>query len=379
MSGSTDSVIAEADVAIVGAGIVGLAHAYEARRRGLDVVVVDRDERAVGASVRNFGHCFVSGSAAGDPLEVALEARERWRVLGRRAGFGVIEAGTLVVAREADELAVLEAAAAEPARAAALVTAREATELAPIPGDGIIGGLHARLDLRVDPREAVDALAGYLERELGVRFVRGAAVRGVALPAIETSKGRLRAERCVVCPGPDVQTLYAGAFAARAGLTRVKLQMLRVAAPDSSRYGPALLTGLSLLRYPGFSVQAGAAAVRERLRRDAPELVRHGIHLIVTQRPGGDLIVGDTHEYAMTVSPFGDESLDELVVAEARRLLGVRRLRVLERWHGVYPTAPGDPFFVDEPEPGVLLVAIVSGVGMTTALGLAPRVLDRWG
>jgi glycine/D-amino acid oxidase-like deaminating enzyme len=45
-----------ADLVVVGAGVVGLAHAIEARARGLSVVVVERDARAVGASVRNFGH-----------------------------------------------------------------------------------------------------------------------------------------------------------------------------------------------------------------------------------------------------------------------------------------------------------------------------------
>jgi D-hydroxyproline dehydrogenase subunit beta len=378
ISATPTSPLAHADVAVVGAGIVGLAHAYEAHRRGFSVVVIDRDERAVGASVRNFGHCFVAATAAGRPLEVALEARERWLALSRQAGFAVLECGSLVVTREEDELAVLEATAAEAARGAAVVSPAEVGELAPVALDGVVGALHARLDLRIDPREAVDALARYLEHDLRVRFVRGAVVRDLALPTVRTSLGRVHAERCIVCPGPDLQTLYGEVFAARRGLTRVKLQMLRVAAPNGTRYGPALLTGLSLLRYPAFSAQAEAAAVRQRLERDAPELVRHGIHLIVTQRPGGDLIVGDTHEYAMTVSPFGDESLDRLVLAEAARLLGFDDLRVLERWHGVYPTAPGDPFLIEEPEPGVQLVAVVSGVGMTTALGLAPHVLDRW-
>ena len=37
------------DLAVVGAGIVGLAHALAGARRGLRVVVIDRDARANGA------------------------------------------------------------------------------------------------------------------------------------------------------------------------------------------------------------------------------------------------------------------------------------------------------------------------------------------
>jgi hypothetical protein len=152
--------------------------------------------------------------------------------------------------------------------------------------------------------------------------------------------------------------------------------MLRVAGAAVGRYRPALLTGLSLLRYPAFTAQPGFDRLRERLANERPELVAAGIHLIVTQLPDGDLILGDTHEYGDPVSPFRLERLDELVLAEGRRLLGVERLDVRERWPGVYPVAPGDPFLIEEPLPGVRLVEVVSGVGMTTALGLAPRVLD---
>jgi hypothetical protein len=153
--------------------------------------------------------------------------------------------------------------------------------------------------------------------------------------------------------------------------------MLRVASPHDRAFAPALLTGLSLLRYPGFSAQPGIGHVRERLEAERPELMARGIHLIVTQLPGGDLIIGDTHEYGMTVSPFGDEQLDRLLLTEAHELLGAPRLEVRERWQGVYPYAPGDPFLVTAPLPGVRVVEVVAGIGMTTALGLAPLVLDE--
>jgi glycine/D-amino acid oxidase-like deaminating enzyme len=54
------------DLIVVGAGIVGLAHAYTAAKRGLSVCVVERDAACVGASIRNFGFITVTGQGAGD-------------------------------------------------------------------------------------------------------------------------------------------------------------------------------------------------------------------------------------------------------------------------------------------------------------------------
>lgn len=368
----TGSPAIETDVCIVGAGIMGLAHAFEARARGLTVTVLERDDRATGASVRNFGHVIVSAMAAGDALDAALVARERWLDLGRRAGLTVREAGTVIVARAEDELAVLGGVAADPRRGARLVTAREIAALAPIPTGHVCGGLHAAADLRVDPRRAVSALAGLLESDPGARVVWRAPVYQVEPGRVTSAVGVVRAPAIVVCPGPDHDWLAPELAPRRPGLTRCKLQMLRVAAPGGRRYDPALLTGLSLLRYPGYSAQPGADALARRIEAERPELVAAGVHLIVTQLPDGDLIIGDTHEYGATVSPFGEERLDELVLAEARRLLG-GRLRVSQRWHGVYASAPGDPFAIVVPRPGVAVAEVVSGVGMTTALGLAGR------
>lgn len=49
------------DVAVVGAGILGLAHAFAASRRGLRVAVFERSSAPLGASIRNFGMILVTG------------------------------------------------------------------------------------------------------------------------------------------------------------------------------------------------------------------------------------------------------------------------------------------------------------------------------
>jgi FAD dependent oxidoreductase TIGR03364 len=375
--------VIDADLCVVGAGIVGLAHALEARRRGLRVALLDRDRRAVGASVRNFGHAFISGVASGADLDCALRSRERWVELGARAGISVREAGTLVVARETDELAVLEGAASDPRRRARMVTARQAGELAPIPTDQLLGAMHGTLDLRVDPREAVAGLATLLDDDEGAQLIWGTCVHAVEPGQVLAGQTVVRAPLILMCPGPDLAGLPAGARAGLGELTLSKLQMLRVASPGNRRYPPALLTGLSLIRYPAFTAQDGADAVRERLVAQRPDLVEAGIHLIVAQLPDGDLILGDSHEYGDTPTPFGSEQIHELLLAEARRLLGVDALEVRERWIGVYPTAAGghlatagDHLAVSAPFPGARVVEVISGLGMTMALGAAGGVLD---
>ncbi len=127
------------DVVVVGAGIVGLAHAAEASARGQSVVVVERDERAVGASLRNFGHGGVTAQA-GRALRLARVARQRWLELGRVAGFWVGETGAVVVARADDERAVLEELAAERDDEVVLLDPGGVRERAPVDSSGVVGG-----------------------------------------------------------------------------------------------------------------------------------------------------------------------------------------------------------------------------------------------
>jgi glycine/D-amino acid oxidase-like deaminating enzyme len=77
------SLDASTDVAIVGAGILGLAHAAAAVKRGLRVTVFERSEIAVGASIRNFGQMLVTGQPPGIMLDLARQGRVAVRAQSR--------------------------------------------------------------------------------------------------------------------------------------------------------------------------------------------------------------------------------------------------------------------------------------------------------
>ena len=67
------------DAAVVGAGVLGLAHAYHLARRDLRVAVFERHPAARGASVRNFGMLWPVGQPAGERYELARRSVEGWR------------------------------------------------------------------------------------------------------------------------------------------------------------------------------------------------------------------------------------------------------------------------------------------------------------
>ena len=87
------------DLAVVGAGIVGLGCAFAAAGRGKRVVVIDRDAQANGASVRNFGFVTVTGQAAGEMWRRARRSRDVWAEIAADAGLPILHEGLLLPVR----------------------------------------------------------------------------------------------------------------------------------------------------------------------------------------------------------------------------------------------------------------------------------------
>ncbi|MDP9028606.1 MAG: TIGR03364 family FAD-dependent oxidoreductase [Actinomycetota bacterium] len=363
------------DVLVVGAGIVGLSHALAAVERGLSVTIIDRDTRAVGASVRNFGHACVTAQS-GELLDLALVAREKWLRYGALAGFFRVESGALAVARSAAESAVLEELSASREEGQVqLLTAHAVREWVGAASDPRIrGGALLRDDLRVDPREAVGALAAWLAEQPGVTFHWRTSYLGAEGGVVRTSRGDFRAERTIICVGHDLDLLYPE-LADQHQVERCALQMARVAAPTGFTLAPAVLTGTSMLRYPAFAETDAAAALRVEMASEHPDLLDIVANVMFTQRPDGTLIVGDSHRYALTQDPFLAEPTSDTLLAEIRRILGIE-LTVVERWQGVYASSPQHPYLIAEPSPGVTTAIVTSGVGMTISLGLAEKTFS---
>jgi FAD dependent oxidoreductase TIGR03364 len=368
-----------ADIAIVGGGILGLAHAYMAARKGLSVVVFERSPKAAGASVRNFGMIWPIGQASGAAHQMALRSREIWLEVLDRAHLPYLATGSVHVTYRDDEAAV----------------AREFSELAPTLGydchwlsqeavsartqavraAGLCGGLWSPVELTVDPRSILAKLPLFLAEQMNVEFRYGCAVHSIALPRVEAGGERWEVDGAIVCSGHDFETLFPCLLRA-SGLTRCKLQMMRTAPqPDGWRLGPSLAGGLTLRFYPAFEICSTLPRLKQRIASEMPDYDRWGIHLLVSQTEHGELTLGDSHEYGQAVDIFDKPEIDRLILSYARSFLQAPALDIVQRWHGVYAKHPERPFISIEPAPGVRIVTAPGGSGMTLSFGLAEQTV----
>ena len=369
----------QADVAVVGAGILGLAMAYHLALQGKSVVVFERSPRALGATVRNFGLVWVIGQQAGQVYERALYGREVWKELAAQTGLSCKETGSLHLAYHRDEVDVLEEFVQTPGIHSSLLTPDAAAgKSGAFKKEGLKAALWSPMEMSVNPREAAAVIAGFLQARHAVQFRFQTAVNHIAMPFIETKNEQWKVEQVYVCSGSDFETLYPASFAA-APITKCKLQMMRtIPQPAGWELGPALSTGLSLIHYASFAHCKSLEALRNRMHDTLPEYVQYGIHLLVSQNGAGELSIGDSHEYGDEVDPFDKELINQLILQYLPNFLQVPTLDIQERWHGVYPKLTnGATELALQPEKGVTIVNGMGGAGMTLSFGLARDIVAK--
>jgi FAD dependent oxidoreductase TIGR03364 len=374
-------------VVIVGSGIVGLAHALRAREEGFEVTVLERDERPLGASVRNFGTLWPIGCVFGPERDQALFGVQRWRELAREADFWLADSGSLSLAYREEAWSVLGEFAASRAHGG---EERNADfELLDVPAiarrwpavetAGLRGALWSRAEAQVQPAQALAALQRHaLARGIAVHC--GSLVSRVEAEHVETSQGRRFAfDQLLIAAGADMRLLFPQEIAA-AGVQRCRLQMMRtVPQPQDFALGAILVSDLTLCHYPAFRACPSQSALRKRLEHELPQHLDDGIHVIAAQHADGSLTLGDSHEYGADFPPELSTAVEERILEVLRSFARVPDLRIASRWEGIYlKSTRGETQVVLRPRPNVTLVTAMGGLGMTLCFGLAERTVAGW-
>lgn len=371
-----------ADLIVVGAGVLGLAHAFHAARLGKRVVVLERHPQAQGASVRNFGLLWPIGQPSGFLHQMALRSRELWMELLNTCKIPYQTTGSMHVCYREDEEAVgREFCATAPGQGYTcewLDARRTQEKCDALTTKGLRGSIYSPLELTLDTRNVIVELPKLLAERYRIEFHFSSPVLGIELPKVRTATGEWRTDHVIICTGDDFETLYQEEYK-NSGMTRTKLQMLRtVKQPDGWKLGPALAAGLTFRHSASFRMCSSLEALKKRIASEMRAYDRWGIHVLVSQTPLGELTIGDSHEHGHSLDFVERAEIDELILTYMESFLRPPAPDIAQRWHGTYARHPEKPFVVAAPAKGVLIVTGTAGAGFTLSLGLAERITKKF-
>lgn len=359
----------DVDVAILGAGVVGLACAATLARAGRSVVVVERHEGyGRETTARNSGvvHAGLYDEPGSLKALTCVEGRERLYARCARDGVPHRKTGKLVVAASEDEVPALEA------------LMRRGTDS----GAGALELIDAREVRRREPR--VRAVAGLVSPESGIvdahalcaSYAAEASAHGAAF-AYRTEVERIEpeGERVVLATrssGGERFTLSARALVNAAGLGADRVAALAGADVD------ALGWRLRYCKGDYFAIAPRLGALTRHLVYPLPGHAGLGVH--VTMDLGGAYRAGPDAEYVSAPRYDIDPGKAPAFAEALRRYLPAIDDRDLSPdYAGVRPKlyGPGEPardFVIEEhPRRCIQLIGIESP-GLTASEAIALRV-----
>jgi FAD dependent oxidoreductase TIGR03364 len=365
---------------VIGAGIVGLASAKALAERGYNVNVFERNEKAVSASIRNFGMVWPVGQPYGQLYERALRSRAAWKQVCDESGIWYNPCGSLLSAYHNDELDAIREFADKEATLRPIKPLNKDKTLSISPAtnpNGLLGALWSETEIIVDPRQAIAEIPAYLQAKYGITFNFNKAISRIEYPKAYSGSSVYEADLIIVCSGAEFETLYPEVFA-ESGITKCKLQMLRtVPQPDAWNTGPALSAGLTLTHYGAFQNLTTLPTLNQRYNQDLPEYVKWGIHVMISQNQLTEVTIGDSHEYGLVHDPFDREYINKLIMDYLKTFVVLKDFSIAQTWNGIYPKLKGKTEFIAKPESGVTIINGLSGAGMTLSFGLAEEVISQ--
>jgi D-hydroxyproline dehydrogenase subunit alpha len=330
----------EADVAVIGAGVMGSTVAWELARGGANVVVLDRHEANVQASGANAGSLHVQllsfdfgakaqagGRPAAEVLRIAPASIALWKDIERLSGddFEISTPGGLMVGESAADMEFLRRKVElEQSYGidSSLVGPNELRALEPHLALRFPGAALCRDEGKINPLHATLSIVR-LARAAGARFEMFASVMGINREGdrwrVITEAGEVDARRVVNC---------AGGWASR-------------------------IAAMALRPIP---VQG--APLQMIVTEPGPQLIKHliahgGRHLSLKQADTGGLIIGGAWPAAL--DPKTGASHVELASIEgnawvaAHVLPAAARLRIIRVWAAMNINIDGAPILGEMP------------------------------
>lgn len=365
---------------IIGSGILGLAFAKSLSETGYKVNVFERNEKASGSSIRNFGMIWPIGQHKNEHLSRAMRTREIWKQVCTDARIWYKETGSLQLLCNPIELSLGQEFYDEEKNirpGLEFYTLSEVQSTVPFVNKQFVrGALFSPTEIIVEARSAIREIPHYLTEQHGVNFFFNTTVIECSGNTVITNyKQKFEADITIIASGYETQLLFPEIFNV-APITISKLNMLR-SHPISDSL-PALCAGLSFLHYPSYRVCKSLSEYEKYCDNEFPLQIQNGVHLLISQNPTGQLTIGDSHHYGTHHEPFQSDTIDQSILDYMHRIVQPIHFGIAQRWTGQYlKLTNGKNEWFEEIYPGIYIANGPGGAGMTLGWGMAEECITK--
>ncbi|WP_231465454.1 TIGR03364 family FAD-dependent oxidoreductase [Pedobacter sp. Leaf132] len=377
------------DLIIIGGGILGTFHAYHALKENKSVLQLEKDNYAVGSTVRNFGQVVPSGMED-KWFEYGRTATNIYKEIQADFDISVRQNGSLYLASDDDEVQLLHELKKhyDGLDYDSSMLSKEST-LAKHPalnGQYVKEALFFPQEVSVEP----DLMIHRLQRYMSEKFSQYAIIYNTPIVSSEivgnevhtqSTKGeQFFSDKVIVCNGYEFKLLFPDLFLS-SGIVISKLQMMRTVPMPEVNLEGNILTGLTTRRYESFEHHCPSF---NNISTPAhyEELKKWGIHILFKKAVDGSFIIGDSHEYA-NVDQFDDlgfnlkQFVNELMLTEAQRIVNFDVRKIQHYWAGFYPQHPTKHIVEYDIDNRIHIRTAIGGKGMTASAGYAAESIQK--
>jgi FAD dependent oxidoreductase TIGR03364 len=369
------------DLIVVGSGILGTFHAYHALKAGLRVLLLEKDNYPVGATVRNFGQAVPSGMVD-QWFRYGVRGLEVYQSIQKDFDITVRNNGSVYIASDKEEQQLIHELKNHYDTIGYSCELLSATGvLAKYPAlrsSYVKEGLFFPQEVSVEPDRMIHRVHEYIQQQFShFTLLYNAPVIGCENSAgsvhVKTSNGSsYLGEKVVICNGNEFKLLFPEVFR-KSGQVVSKLQMLRTIKMPEVQLEGNILTGLTIRRYESFENYCpsfNSITTPDHYK----ELKKWGIHILFKKAVDGSFIIGDSHEYADAnqLDDLGfkiSDYINQLMLNEAARIANFDVRKISSSWAGYYPQHPDKNIVEIDISDNILIRTCIGGKGMTAGIG----------
>lgn len=331
------SEILSSEVVIIGGGVIGAATAYFLCKEGAEVMMVEAEDLASGASGACDGFISLQTKAPGNHLKLALESAQLFPSLAEDLEVDIEynPCGGIMLATSQEQMKELRA------RAKALqsegleleiLSASELKEYLPEVGKTVKGGSFCPMDAQVNPISLTLGLAQRAQ-EMGATILRGCRVENIVVTnnrvrEVHTTKGNIHSRRVVCAAGIGSNQI------GKMIIVDVPVLPQRGQILVTEQRDPVLKTLVSGAEYLGTK-----ANIPELLPADE-EAAKLGLGFTAEQTASGNILLGSTREFVGFDNSTTPEAMNAIARNAMRFLPWVEDLDVIRSFAGLRPCSP---------------------------------------